>query len=450
MLNKVKATIEKYNMLKAGERILVGLSGGADSVSLSLCLKELGYDVCCVHLNHCFRGDESDRDEQFCKTFCNEQTFPLVSFRKDVDAYCVANKLSPELGARKVRYSCFSEALEKLGCEKIATAHTLSDCLETTLLNLTRGCSIKGLCGIPPVRDNIIRPLIDCTREEIESYLAQKSQGYVTDSTNLVDDCSRNILRLNVIPQLLRINDGLYKSYLTSLANFRTADEAIENAALSGINSAKLTDNSFDAEKIHNLKQPYSGTALSHILKIFSIEPSSERITSLLYICENGGRITLSKTYYAECKNNVLSILKDKRTAVQKFEVPFSESLKLEAFGKTFETMPLEISEMSPIVHKKFTKDVIDCDKIIGVCVVRNRRNGDKIRLAGRGVTSSVKTLFNADVSQNMRDGIFFIADSEGAIFIEGYGIAERVKPDENSKRCVKIKVVKNITDLSH
>ena len=157
MLNKVAKTIEKYDMIKKGERILVGLSGGADSVSLLLCLRELGYsNISACHINHQLRGDESFRDENFCIELCRSLDIPLQVHRINVREYCEKNSVSLEEGARKLRYDIFSQS----NCDKTATAHSLSDCFETMLFNLIRGTGLKGLCSIPPVRDNIIRPLI--------------------------------------------------------------------------------------------------------------------------------------------------------------------------------------------------------------------------------------------------------------------------------------------------
>ena len=128
-LEKVRSTINKYSMFEKSERLLVCLSGGADSVSLLLCLKDLGYDVCACHVNHQLRGDESDRDQRFCEDLCSELGIELFTQRIDVKAYCKQNSLSIEEGARKLRYDVF----RSVSADKICTAHTLSDCLETTI-----------------------------------------------------------------------------------------------------------------------------------------------------------------------------------------------------------------------------------------------------------------------------------------------------------------------------
>lgn len=440
MIDKVIKTIESFNMLEVSERVLVGLSGGADSVSLSLCLKELGFKVSCVHINHLIRGEESDRDEKFCKEFCKVHGFELLIYKLDVPKYCEENGISLELGARKLRYDAFEKALKELNISKLATAHTLSDNLETTILNLVRGCGIKGICGIPPVRDNVIRPLIDCSRQDVEEYLKCKNVEFVSDSTNFVDDCSRNIIRLNVIPQLLRINSGIEKSFSATSDNLRATNSFIEKLVCDAVNKASLGNNKYDAKAFLTLEQPINAMSISAILSQNDIEPSKERINDILKICSENGKITLSKDVSAVCSNNILSFEK-KHNPVKDFEIPFEKDLETELCNKKITIRALENFNASNNVNKKFTKCVLDCDKIIGVVVIRNRRNGDKIKLVGRGHTSSIKTLFNADIPLCERDSIIFIADEYGPIFVEGYGCAQRVSPDENSVDCVEIKI---------
>ena len=209
MLEKVKKTINEYNMINEGETVLCCLSGGADSVTLVLCLRELGVNIRACHVNHNLRGEESDRDEQFCRKLCKDLGVPLDVLSVDVRGYCEKNSCSVEEGARRIRYDYF----ESLSANKIATAHTLSDSLETALFNLARGSGAKGLCGIPPVRGRIIRPLIACTRGEVESFLEERDQSFVTDSTNLLDDHSRNSIRHSVVPVLKKLNPAAEQAF---------------------------------------------------------------------------------------------------------------------------------------------------------------------------------------------------------------------------------------------
>ncbi len=206
MLGTIKQTLADYRMLEPGEPVLVALSGGADSVALLRALLALGYPVCAFHLNHCLRGAESGRDEAFCRALCEKLHVPLTVERIDVGAKARAAGEGVEAMARRIRYERLAAAAQGI---KIATAHTADDNLETMLFHLTRGTGPKGLAGIPPVRGNIIRPLIGVERAQVEAYLAELYQDYVTDSTNADEVYTRNRIRHEVVPVLRRINPAV-------------------------------------------------------------------------------------------------------------------------------------------------------------------------------------------------------------------------------------------------
>ena len=204
MLETVKQTIEDYHMLSPGEPVLAALSGGADSVALLRALLALGYSVRAFHLNHCLRGAESDRDETFCRALCERLGVPLTVERIDVRAQTAGEGI--EAAARRIRYERLVAAAQGA---KIATAHTADDNLETMLFHLARGTGPKGLAGIPPVRGDIIRPLIGAERAQVEAYLAELGQDFVTDSTNLSGDYTRNRIRHEVVPVLRQLNPSV-------------------------------------------------------------------------------------------------------------------------------------------------------------------------------------------------------------------------------------------------
>ncbi|MCM1544504.1 MAG: tRNA lysidine(34) synthetase TilS, partial [Ruminococcus sp.] len=170
MICKIISTIEKYDMLTNVKSVVVGVSGGADSICLLHFLSKIrekyGIVLSAVHINHNIRGEEAKRDENFVRCFCNSLGIECHVFSIDVPKLAKDLSLSEEECGRKVRYECFN----KINADAVAVAHTLSDSIETVIFNLTRGTGLKGVCGIPPVRDNIIRPLIEITRDEVEEY----------------------------------------------------------------------------------------------------------------------------------------------------------------------------------------------------------------------------------------------------------------------------------------
>lgn len=428
MLNKVAKTIEKYNMVKKSERILVGLSGGADSVSLLLCLRELGYDISACHINHQLRGDESLRDENFCIKLCRDLDIPIDVHRINVKEYCRMNSASLEDGARKLRYNIFSKA----ETEKIATAHTLSDCFETLLFNLVRGTGLKGLCSIPPVRDNIIRPLIDCTREDILEFLKNNDQSFVTDSTNLETEFSRNKIRLKAIPTFKEINASLFSTFEKTLDNIRSDEDYLEAQTGLLINNSRISDG-YDAEILNSAHPAIRNRALAEIFNENNLRYSFDKINNIASMLLKGGKINLESDIFAICENNILSIGTIRNDDISPVLIFIDTNEKYSFFGRhvSFDT----IATSAENVHKMLANGPIDCDKIKGKVYIRNRRNGDKIKLCGRDFTSSVKKLFNASVPVDMRDKTVLICDDEGIIWVEGFGCAERVKADSNTKK---------------
>lgn len=206
MLQRVESYIAKHRLLKSDGRYLVALSGGADSVALLLILQELGYMIESVHCNFRLRGDESDRDEQFVTALCEGRGIVLHRAHFDTKEYAALHHVSIEMAARELRYHYFEQLRQDLDMDGICVAHHRDDSVETVLMNMVRGTGIRGLQGIQPRNGYILRPLLCLSRKNIEDYLHNHHQEYVTDSTNLVDDVVRNKIRLNVIPILQDIN----------------------------------------------------------------------------------------------------------------------------------------------------------------------------------------------------------------------------------------------------
>ena len=232
MICKVRHTIEKYGMIKDGDRVVVALSGGADSMCLLhilLSLKdEIGFTLSAAHVNHGIRGSEAERDQDFVNNYCDKNKIDLYICRLDVPSVSSQTGEGLEECGRRLRYDYLYNISDGA---LIATAHNLNDRIETFIFNFTRGSGLNGLCSIPPVRDKIIRPLIDCSREEIEDYCRTNSIPYVTDSTNSDVNYSRNRIRQNVIPELKAINQSFEKSALRCFDTVISDNEYISSVA---------------------------------------------------------------------------------------------------------------------------------------------------------------------------------------------------------------------------
>lgn len=208
-IRKVSQFIEEKHLLSFGDKVLVALSGGADSVALLRVLLRLGYACEAAHCNFHLRGEESVRDERFVRALAERLGVPLHVIHFDTNAYAASHNVSVEMAARELRYDWFAKLRQECGAKVVAVAHHRDDSVETFLLNLVRGTGINGLQGIRPVNGDVVRPLLCVSRVEILDYLSSLGQDYVTDSTNLQDEFVRNKLRLNVIPMLETINPSV-------------------------------------------------------------------------------------------------------------------------------------------------------------------------------------------------------------------------------------------------
>ena len=267
MVNRVLRTNKKFSLFENGDKIIVALSGGADSVSLLHVLNSLKeqYDLTlyAAHLNHGIRGNEADRDEQFCKILCKNYNIELFTSYRDIPSLSKSQRISEELCGRNERYAFFNELSKKTGA-KIATAHTASDNAETLIFNITRGASVSGASGIPPKRGNIIRPLIEQTREQIEAYCLENNLSYVTDSTNLSTDYTRNKIRSQIIPLLKTLNPSFESAALRFTQSASEAKEYLEISAEKAIEESK-TDYGYDVNVLNKNYKAVLHTALAKI-----------------------------------------------------------------------------------------------------------------------------------------------------------------------------------------
>ena len=229
MLSKVKDYIKQHNLLNSNDLYIVALSGGADSVALLLFLDEMGYQVHAAHCNFHLRGAESDRDEAFCESLCLQKNIPFHRIHFDTLTYAETHHVSVEMAARELRYGYFEQLRKDIGASGICVAHHRDDSVETVLLNLIRGTGLRGLTGIQPRKGYILRPLLCVSRQEIEQYLQERGQEYVTDSTNLVADVLRNKLRLQIIPLLQTLNPAAIDNILRSTEHLAEAQLVLDS-----------------------------------------------------------------------------------------------------------------------------------------------------------------------------------------------------------------------------
>ncbi len=423
MICKVRNAIERYNMPLRGKTVAVGVSGGADSMALLHVLielkDELDIKIVVCHVNHGIRGESADRDEEFVVKACERLGVDCRVLKADVPDLAEKRHIGIEECGRKIRYDFFNSVG---GNVVIATAHTLSDRCETLLLNIARGASVKGLCSIPAVRGNIVRPLIDCTRDDIELYCAENSIEYVTDETNFDDIYSRNRIRLNVIPELKKLNPSVEKSFMRLISNAEEESEFLNDFSLEIIEKIR-TDGGYDAKQ---LKDRHIAIRKRVIFEIINSEtgliPEAVHVGQIDKIL-GGGRTEIIGDTIVEVKNGIL-VINPKSEKIEDWECEFDLSEAETPFGK----IKAEIIHKKNLPSKHFVHNkVLDYDSIVGHAVLRNRRPGDKIKLAGSSCTKTLKKLFNEKHIEN-RNGVPVLADEFGICWVQGLGCADRCK----------------------
>lgn len=419
---------KEYSLIPKGSVVTVALSGGADSVALLYALNRLkdrlGITVKAAHLNHLIRGDEAFRDEEFVKNLCSSLDIPLICEEIDVPKLAKKQNLSLETAAREIRYEFLNRVCEG---GLIATAHTASDNLETLLLNLARGSAIGGLCGIPVKRENIIRPIISVTREEIEKYCCVNNLSFVTDSTNLSDDYTRNKLRHSIVPVLRELNPKIEKTVLKTSRSVTEISNMIKSSAENYIKE-NFADNKLDVSNLDGLNPEIAKRVIIEFVKICDSEISLEacHIENIYKICLKCGKTGIPKNKYCQNKNGYLFIGSN------------DENLKKTEFS-------VEITKISENVNNLLLNNSLDCDKIVGKLVLRTRQSGDSIRLANRGCTKKLTKLYNEfSVPVYLRDTLPVISDDLGVVWIHGIGVAERCAVSKKTNSAYVIGVKEN------
>lgn len=450
---KLQDTLQRYEMLHDCARIVVGFSGGADSTALLHYLHtHFDGEVVAAHVNHLLRGEESLRDEAFVRDFCQQHGIPLAVRQVDVASLAKERNQTIEECGRSVRYAFF-QSLCGGESDRIATAHTLSDSVETVLFHMTRGTGNRGLCGIPPVRDRIIRPLIDITREEVEAYCTAHRLSFVQDSTNFSTDYTRNRIRLSVVPQLREINPAFVQ------AVGRLSRQMMEQeAALTSFAEQMLREAERDGGYVLAVLQRYpKATVLQGILLLLRQRQVGEKVTDqklqAVYNCirTGTGGVTVSGTLEIRAEQGLLLFVNPQTMPIQ-WEIPFAVPQTVCVCGKQvgIRLISRQNCKINENNSSFLFSNGLDYDTIATNAVFRTRRAGDTFRPRGRGVTKTLKKLLQeAAVPASRRDQLIVLAQGSTLLWAEGFGAAEGFAVTTATQRAVEIIVKEKAADAS-
>lgn len=448
LLDTVRKTIKENALLKKGDTVLCAVSGGADSICLLYVMQALKdeYDlsVYVANVNHLIRGEESDRDSNFVKSVCKAADLKCFYREYDVKSISKERKLSEEECGRILRYEFFSEISEYLGGAKIATAHNLNDNAETVIFRLIRGSSAQGVSGIKYRRENIIRPLLDVSRDEIEKFLVLNGITWCEDSTNKLPLYARNKIRLSVLPKLREVSGGAER-HIVSAAKLISEDNMYLSSLAENAQKECLFDNYLLVDKLLENPIPIKRRLGASVLQKWNArEVTCEKIDNFLDFLtkESGKQFDINSLYYAE--KSYQKVYLRKRTSETKPELLLNikEDCKDKNWKLTVKIEPF------PIKRKSNNVAVFDADKVNLPLKVRYKRDGDKMILKGMLGTKKLSDIFSDEkVERHLRSDIPIVEKDGNILFVCGLRQSSLYNADADTKRYLVIQYENNTKD---
>lgn len=467
MMEKIIRFIEKYRMIMEGDKVIAGISGGADSVCLLFVLlrlrRILGIEIVAVHVNHGIRGASAKADEEFVVRLCREQDVDCVVYHENVELIAKKRKQSVEEAGRIVRREAFEKTLIQENGTKIAMAHHQNDNAETLLMNLARGTGLKGLGGILPVNGRVIRPVLCVSRREIEDYVGRIGCGYCQDETNEADAYTRNRLRHLVIPILEeQVNPQAVRHMNEAMEQFRLVQEYMEvQTAEAG--SKCLREPPGGGIQILKMQWESQPDVIQRMLahKCIAQEAGAERDISMVHVeavlhllsKQIGRSRNLPNGIRAVRNYEGILLKKTEGETVARFcpkllEVPGTTEIpeqNLTICSRILEK-PEDFS-VNQIPQKAYTK-WFDYDIIKDTPIVRTRQGGDSIVIDKAGRRQKVKSYFiNEKIPAEKRDNIPLIVDQDQVLWIVGYRMGSACQVTQKTTRVLEIKVTEGKSD---
>ncbi|MCX8109924.1 MAG: tRNA lysidine(34) synthetase TilS [Syntrophorhabdaceae bacterium] len=457
LLYKIDKVVEEHSLIKHGDKVLVGVSGGIDSVTLFHILlklsKKKGFNIAICHVNHKLRGSESDRDEAFVKGLADRWHVPFYSGRFDVQAYSREKHLSIQHGARDIRYAFFNEVAERHGYNRIAIAHNLDDQIETFLIRLIKGSGLKGLSSIPIIRDKIIRPLLYTYRSEIEAYAEENSITYVEDSSNEKTYYERNYIRKEIIPLMERLNPAFKEKVYLLLNDITEVDRVFQKNVSSFLEENLFPDRDdlwIDIERFLSLDKETRYRALSSIID--NMEYRFIPLRQHMFLVEkiiNSPRpnLTLNLPRGIKIKKIYNKLVFTKKTSPLIFDgtINIHDGINiLEPFGMVLEVesyLKKEILPFTKPIEARLSENIafFDRDKI-GRLSVRCFREGDRFVPLGMDNMVKVKDFFiSRKIPLDKRRNIPFLLSNHEIVWIIGHRIDNRFKVTDDTENILKV-----------
>ena len=448
MLQRTAAYMKQQQINLNGEKVIIGLSGGMDSVCLFHILKDLGVSLEAVHVNHQIRGEEAKRDEQFVKDLCARYNIPFHGYRYDVPKISREKHLSEEEAGRMVRKEAFAQVMKEQGAGYVALAHHGNDRAETFLFHLSRGTGVKGLGSMKPVQGTIIRPLLWAERKEIEQYVQEKGYEFVEDATNSQTEYTRNKIRHEIIPALEEINPrciphicgAAEKLSAVSAYIDREAEKLCRLSAVMYGQEVQILKLAFE-QGDEVLRIPVLQKCVEYLSgSLVNITEEHLEKLGALFAMQTGKEIhlpygiTAVRTY-----EGIRMFFREEKGQTEPVEITGEGTYDFG--GVTFRVSVEAWDESKIFPIKNYTK-CFDYDKIIDKVFLRNRGSGDYLEInKNHGRKSLQDYLVNEKVPKDERDRVILLACGSHILWVVGKRISEYYKVTKETKKVLKVQV---------
>ncbi|MEJ5304576.1 MAG: tRNA lysidine(34) synthetase TilS [Ignavibacteria bacterium] len=452
IVQKALKFVRDQELLKNGDSIVVGFSGGPDStflIQFFLIIRNLfNLKIYAAHLNHKLRGKQSDEDEEFVKEFCKKNKIECLIETSDIKKIAQETKRSIEETARLERYRLFNEALQKFKANKIATGHTLNDNIETMIFNFIRGSGVSGLRGIPVKRDNIIRPLMGLTKEEILDFLKEENIPFRIDTTNFEEDYSRNFIRNKVIPLLLELNPNLYEtlSYTSDLLRLLEKYIQTEETKFEKLFLTKKSEKFLRIKIESNID--YKNYLMMDLIRkkidsVFNIQIGYEKTKEIINLIkqDKGTSIQINEKIIALRESNSILILVEPEFEEVNVTVTFDSKLQ-KYYGSYFEFKISSASIKEAKLSDNPLVEFFDADKIKHKLILRNWKPGDKFIPLGMKYSKKVSDILtDVKVPSIFKKQILVLCDGPEIIWLVGVRLSEKYKVTSETKKVIKARI---------
>lgn len=440
MLNEFQNHITKNLNFLNESKLLIAISGGLDSVVLTHLCHTSKLNVTLAHCNFKLRGNESDDDEHFVLELGDRLDLEVFVEYFDTEAYAEAEKLSIQMAARELRYHWFSDLAQNLNFDYILTAHHADDNLETFLINLTRGTGLNGLTGIPEINDNIVRPLLPFSREQLESYAKENRLQWREDSSNISDKYLRNKLRHHVIPLLKEVNPELLQNFKKTLDHLNdTADiveeslNAVAKRAIDCIDEHQITFKISEFKKVNNPKaylyelfKAYGFTEWNDVVNLLDAQSGKQVLSSTHRLIKDRSHLILTDLYLTERSRNANH-----------------EPIPINKNDKKVE-MPLGVlilDEIDSVTKPSKTNICVDRDTLVFPLQVRRWREGDVFYPLGmKGKKKLSKYFKDEKLSIVDKEKVWVLTSEDNIVWVVGMRVDERFKVTDSTKHILQIK----------